>query len=534
MINNAARDMKSLNIFNDKLRTLKSCSIGFAKQTEYFLNNINNLYSKAADLTNTGATIVNSKINSILNLLNPNLQFVDPNGITVSMDLSDINESGSDNRLDFLDITETMSITKTFELDKNSSKKTNVIKTLDLNELFLRDRDASNIRYEESLPNSVKSRIFERINTNYDSFFYNALTGFYGVDQDTIGKHINIEIKNFDWLNNKSDFIKFLINNYGFNSSDANTYLNKLLKFKKKKIAYDFSANEGIILTDYFFDKCYRENRYDIIDLFDNSFVFYYDDNIKRLHSKLMNYGMEHYDALRVLCAINSTGVCSYAAVANQILYAYKGNYNAFEKDFGYPMYINIDGNVGLNTSELLLDMYTHINSNRFSDSLYKGNLFYYDINGNLHISNLLTENQVFLGNSDGTNLDAINSFLQSKNPNLKFVQSDFKRNSDYTSLADLKEAVANQLLKPYNNTIVLDVYRTKSTKKPLRCIDESGNVFFSTYNWNEGAGHAVCVTGMNDYYFIVSSWGERLFIPIEDLINNVYDFGFNRVEGIE
>ena len=534
MINNAARDMKSLNIFNDKLRTLKSCSIGFAKQTEYFLNNINNLYSKAADLTNTGATIVNSKINSILNLLNPNLQFVDPNGITVSMDLSDINESGSDNRLDFLDITETMSITKTFELDKNSSKKTNVIKTLDLNELFLRDRDASNIRYEESLPNSVKSRIFERINTNYDSFFYNALTGFYGVDQDTIGKHINIEIKNFDWLNNKSDFIKFLINNYGFNSSDANTYLNKLLKFKKKKIAYDFSANEGIILTDYFFDKCYRENRYDIIDLFDNSFVFYYDDNIKRLHSKLMNYGMEHYDALRVLCAINSTGVCSYAAVANQILYAYKGNYNAFEKDFGYPMYINIDGNVGLNTSELLLDMYTHINSNRFSDSLYKGNLFYYDINGNLHINNLLTENQVFLGNSDGTNLDAINSFLQSKNPNLKFVQSDFKRNSDYTSLADLKEAVANQLLKPYNNTIVLDVYRTKSTKKPLRFIDESGNVFFSTYNWNEGAGHAVCVTGMNDYYFIVSSWGERLFIPIEDLINNVYDFGFNRVEGIE
>ena len=76
---------------------------------------------------------------------------------------------------------------------------------------------------------------------------------------------------------------------------------------------------------------------------------------------------------------------------SNEIVFSYNGNEELFEETFGYPMYTTIDGKKVLNSSELLLDMYTYINSD-----LNGGTLFNIDSNG-VHINDLVTKNQIYL-----------------------------------------------------------------------------------------------------------------------------------------
>ena len=58
------------------------------------------------------------------------------------------------------------------------------------------------------------------------------------------------------------------------------------------------------------------------------------------------------------------------------------------------------------------------------------------------------------------------------------------------------------------------------------------GEVEVTSKNWSEGGGHAICITGVLDDYFVVSSWGRRLFIPIEDFVNNRFSVVFTNLEG--
>ena len=64
--------------------------------------------------------------------------------------------------------------------------------------------------------------------------------------------------------------------------------------------------------------------------------------------------------------------------------------------------------------------------------------------------------------------------------------------------------------------------------------MTKPGEVYVTTKSWNEGGGHAVCVTGVLDDYFVVSSWGKRLLIPIEDFTNNNFNVIFRNMEGIK
>ena len=174
------------------------------------------------------------------------------------------------------------------------------------------------------------------------------------------------------------------------------------------------NASTGNIILEYIFDKCARENRFDVLDILNQSFSLQYNSEIKRLGNKLMNQGMSYEEALRTLCAIDSTGCCSYASIVNAILLSYKNSPQAFENDFGYPLYVNIDGKQEFNAAELLLDMYIYINSNNFSNKNVKGKMFNFDQDGLLHVNELNTESQLFLSGYTWHGVDAINSFLAS------------------------------------------------------------------------------------------------------------------------
>ena len=174
------KNAKSRKLFHGKLddisSSLKSLSISFSKQADYFFENINVSKYINSDLTNTGATIVNSKINSILNFLNPNLQFVDPNGITVSMKLSEINEINQ-NIPDKLDITATMKLKQNIPDSSNIPKMSefnqktneNINATLELKEVP--NAVDNNVNLNSSLNNqsvseisSLRDKLIENIN----------------------------------------------------------------------------------------------------------------------------------------------------------------------------------------------------------------------------------------------------------------------------------------------------------------------------------------------------------------------------------
>lgn len=59
-------------------------------------------------------------------------------------------------------------------------------------------------------------------------------------------------------------------------------------------------------------------------------------------------------------------------------------------------------------------------------------------------------------------------------------------------------------------------------------------NTYMTTDDWNEGGGHGVCITGVTNKHFIVSSWGKRTLIPFEDFVDNNFEFNFRYLEGVE
>ena len=337
-----------------------------------------------------------------------------------------------------------------------------------------------------------------------------------------------------------------MIDKRNFKEKDAQKLLDDL-----KKINGGFTINntrDGSILIEYVYDKCARENRFDVLDVINQSFTIKYGTEINRLGSKLVNLGMSYSEALRTLCAIDSTGCCSYAAIANTILLSYKNNPQAFEKDFGYPMYVNINGQQEFNSSELILDMYMYLNSNKYTDRRYKGNMFFYNDDGTVKLNNLTTNNQVYLSGHTWQNGDAINSFLKSKNSKLNFKMDDGtiygygdgQITPTQEAINYMKETIINHLKKNQNNGITLNVFRTMIKDSngekiiPFRFMSNQNEVFITTENWNEGGGHAVCITGVLDEYFIVSSWGRRLLVPISDFVNSNFNFIVNILEEIK
>ena len=416
------------------------------------------------------------------------------------------------------------------------------------------------IQYNANTPKNLKKQIIYQILSEYDNFILKNSSDVYGSDQNAVFKYIQIRCNNLNWLTNKSDFINYLISKRKYSKKNAKKLLQELKstkgsftikllhKLKPTKELFTINnASTGNIILEYIFDKCARENRFDVLDILNQSFSLQYNSEIKRLGNKLMNQGMSYEEALRTLCAIDSTGCCSYASIVNAILLSYKNSPQAFENDFGYPLYVNIDGKQEFNAAELLLDMYIYINSNNFSNKNVKGKMFNFDQDGLLHVNELNTESQLFLSGYTWHGVDAINSFLASKNSSLNYkLEKRFlfgKENITATkeNVRKIKEKIINYLKQNANNTVELGIYYNEEKKYfffdkviPFRLMTIPGKVYTTTETWNEGGGHAVCITGVLDDYFIVSSWGERLLIPIEDFINNKFNVIFRNVEGIK
>lgn len=249
------------------------------------------------------------------------------------------------------------------------------------------------------------------------------------------------------------------------------------------------------------------------------------------LKNKLMTkYGFSSETASIIMSSVDDAGACSYASTCNEIFYKFKDNPRQFEKIFGYPMYKTTHGVTSLNDTELLLDLYVYAN-----DIKNGGRLLWNDSLTPMCLSDKIDvfgrtmpdvgSNQVYMSNPNfGKNVSTIDSFLKSKDKNLEFQSEVFFNNmhkwsysdSDYNDIMNsLKDKIAK------GETATIDYYyNAQDNDRIIRMLsyDKSKYPDTSTALWNEGAGHSTTITGIYDGGITISSWGNKYFIPKDDL----------------
>ena len=389
----------------------------------------------------------------------------------------------------------------------------------------------NNVKYLDDMPNSKflidDYDAMELVLEMYDQYMSSNSTNVYGADQNAAAQFMEITTKNLDWLVDEELFKQKLMNHRGYSLEEATKFLEKI-KSDPSKLKFD--SRTWNLISDYISEYCIQNNRYDYNDIKNNSFTFEFNEEFKRLLTKLTNQGMPVEDAIRTLSAIDSTGVCTYAAYANEIFFAYRGKEELFYEHFGYPMFTEINGHKEFNFSELILDMYLSINSDVNGGVLFK----YDDVKKGYQILNLYTPFQKYLNQDE----KYINNFFKSKGLDIKFSTINTIGNEGGPSTASLNtikgiKKIVQNYLKSGKGSVFLSI-DGGIPNKSYHFIDSNLKVYETTETWNEGGGHAVCITGVTDKYFIVSTWGIRTLIPIKDFVDNKFRFNFRYLEGVE
>ena len=392
-----------------------------------------------------------------------------------------------------------------------------------------------NTTYSEVLPERIKQQMIEIVNTMHDEYYQrnNDNNDNYGANQNATARGVITRIKNLDWLDSKQSFINYLTEyDKRIDKKVAKKFYNQLVNIIENNNA--INAKYAKIVQDYMYKIAGETNSFDVMDKIYNTFEYKFaSEEYKQLFNKLQTLGLSKLNAIRILSSLDSTGICSYAAFANEIFEYYKNEPNKFYHDFGYTMYIKgEDGKVILNSSELLLDMYDLYYD---AGKQRTGTLFKMTADGKIEINELDTKQQIYMSKSEGTNINARNAFLKYKNINLESQEQLFKNFNpknktqlNREQVNQLKNNVIEYLKQDSKNSVRLGIYRTNDNC--FHFNDSNGKTFITTETWEEGDGHAVTITGVEGDNFIVISWGKRLLIPISDFVNNNFSISFQRM----
>ena len=259
------------------------------------------------------------------------------------------------------------------------------------------------------------------------------------------------------------------------------------------------------------------------------------DEAYKNVRTYLSDMGFSRKDTLEIMTTINSTGVCSYAEFANEIMNTYKNSPTEFERIFGYPMYTSSGQ---LNDSQLLMDLYV------FANNTDNGGHLFQPQGNTIKIVNHDTSNQLYYwrGLRQEKNTKLINSFLQSKDPNLTY-EVEYLGHRSESSIGNFDAMTGEPVLDNFDGVTGKKIlYDTNSLKARVdTALSDNQNVGMtiwtpkhtghitlhgmadgvkdvSTSQWGGGNGHSIFVTGTNDQGIIVSSWGNQYRIDWKDL----------------
>ncbi len=338
-----------------------------------------------------------------------------------------------------------------------------------------------------------------------------------------------------------TDVSRYLYNKQHYSTlrSSSVQELNNFFKGSSSKYSCNYGVDQGGIknLCEYTLDgkkytykqaralvNEYKKNGWDIPEFKKKGTLEYFD-----LKDKLVTRGFTKEQASVILSSIDDIGGCSYAAKANSIFYKFSKNPDLFEECFGFPMYkITSNGEKILNSNELLLDMYLHVNDISNGGKLFvkapNSDSYLFNTDGRIDVFGrpmLDTKHQICVSTSKGSNNAALKSYLGSKGLEWDSDVLVINRPNNVLSNKDFNSYVNNV------NSFIEDGYAVQlnlfSNGNEVRMINSYGHVEYTTKNWKEGMGHAVFVTGMTNEGFLVSSWGKEYLIPFQDLQNGGY-----------
>lgn len=363
---------------------------------------------------------------------------------------------------------------------------------------------------------------------NFFNGFNNANASSFGINQNATKELFTVRKKSNAWLRSEDSLRAFLKKEYP-DFDDV----------KFEKTFNNYLTNDQISITRQEVIKkyiqSYEPNYNKAMQIYKSSIEPQNAKQIKHLVNKLEKLGIDHKDAYYILKTMNTPGICSYAAVANEIVAHYIDAPLAFERDFGFPLFIKDDlGNRVLNSSELLTDMFIYANTGP-EDSLFS-------IDGaKIKLAKKDFSTQIRLSGFYDYKDDLIRSYLKTKSPSLEYrsIACSFENgkviqrmgNGNWTGYeSDVENWIKKGLAR--NDSMSLGIYRTQN--KLYTFYNPDGSVHLTTNGWNEGDGHAIFVTGIDDEYIHVSSWGKDLKLKISEFKNNKYVVRANRIQNID
>ena len=342
------------------------------------------------------------------------------------------------------------------------------------------------------------------------------------------------------WFGKKTKKVNRTVSRGGYNEINDIYAVDKMAAFYEK-LGGSYGQDQGAIknLCDYWYGGRkynYNQAKEIVNDAISKGYPIPKIQKVANqeyfgLKNKLMTkYGFSSETASIIMSSVDDAGACSYASTCNEIFYKFKDNPRQFEKIFGYPMYKTTHGVTSLNDTELLLDLYVHANDIKNGERLlWNDSLTPMCLSDKIDVFGRtmpdVGSNQVYMSNPNfGKNVSTIDSFLKSKDKNLEFQSEVFFNNmhkwsysdSDYNDIMNsLKDKIAK------GETATIDYYyNAQDNDRIIRMLsyDKSKYPDTSTALWNEGAGHSTTITGIYDGGITISSWGNKYFIPKDDL----------------
>ena len=227
------------------------------------------------------------------------------------------------------------------------------------------------------------------------------------------------------------------------------------------------------------------------------------------------NYGFSDEDAETYLTKLSSAATCTYARCCNSVYSAYYKNPALFEETFGFPMYYQTnDGKIILNDAQLLVDI--NITDLASDDGNFVGK----DASGNYQIN----PDGFFFNNAD---YKCFPGFIADKTSasgvQLNLNATEILNDSQNPSTSQISAAIEDAL-KSGDNVFIGMCPRAAghgntdpNAAESIPFIDSNGN------SWGMSGGHWVTITGTTDTGIFVDSWGEKMYVDYNEIVDNAY-----------
>lgn len=235
----------------------------------------------------------------------------------------------------------------------------------------------------------------------------------------------------------------------------------------------------------------------------------YYNEMKNKIMKK---YNMSAQDTAKFMAFIDSTGACSYACAAGNIISEFRGNPIMFYKKFGFPLYrIDSEGTVVVNQAELLADMYFVVNHENNG-----GKLFCTDINGKNTFTGQSSEMQKYMSRFWMREQKELNEYLKIKGIVCEQRYINGMRSGRWKDPEECIEYIKKQVKESLENGENLFMDALGDEKNIFIYRDINKGKILARLNRD---GHATTITGINDDGIIVSTWGKKALIRFEDLV---------------